>query len=104
VDAAEARAIRAVFGERTRSLPVTAAKSYFGDAGAGSGALELIAGLLALRHGRVFPILNCERPDPDCPIRPVLSRDAAPEAGDCFLKTSVTPQGQASALVVRRAA
>jgi 3-oxoacyl-[acyl-carrier-protein] synthase II len=104
VDAAEARAIRAVFGERTSTLPVTAAKSYFGDAGAGSGALELIAGLLALQHGRVFPVLNCEHPDPDCPIKPVLMRDEPPAAGDCFLKTSVTPQGQASAVVVRRAA
>ena len=104
VDAAEARAIRTVFGDRTRSLPVTAAKSYVGDAGAGSGALELIAGLLSLQHGRVFPILNCERPDSDCPISPVLVQDAALAAGDSFLKTSVTPQGQASALVVRRAA
>lgn len=104
VDSEEAGALRAVFGDQVRTLPVTAAKSYTGDAGAGSGILEIIAGLLALRHGRVFPVLNCRHPDPDCPINPVLSDHEPPPAGDSFLKTSVTPQGQASALIIAKAA
>lgn len=104
VDAEEARAIRAVFGDRTSTLPVTAAKSYTGDAGAGSGIMELIAGIQALRHGRVFPVLNCRDPDPGCPISPVRPERDPPDAGNCFLKISVTPQGQASSLIVRKAA
>jgi 3-oxoacyl-[acyl-carrier-protein] synthase II len=99
-DAEEAQAIRDVFQARRVPVPVTAAKSYFGNLGAGSGAVELIASLLALHHDRLFPILNCDTPDPECPIHAVRERDASP--GDSFINVNVTPQGQASAVVVRK--
>lgn len=101
VDAEEAAAIRCVFDDAGR-VAVAAAKGHFGDAGAGSGALELVAGILALQHGTLFPVLNCQTPDPACNLD--LVRDSSRPAGDCFLKISVTPQGQASALVIRAAA
>jgi 3-oxoacyl-[acyl-carrier-protein] synthase II len=101
-DAEEAAAIREVFGERAANLPVTAAKSYFGNLGAGGGIVELAASTLALGHDSLFPILNYETPDPECPIRAVTNGEAKP--GDSFLKLNVTPQGQASCLLVRRCA
>ncbi len=101
-DADEARAIREVFGDRAAKLPVTAAKSYFGNLGAGSAVVELVAGAMALQQGRLFPILNYRTPDPECPIAAVTSHDASP--GDCFLNLSVTPQGQASCVLVRKCA
>ena len=97
-DIEESRAIRTVFGSRADRLPIVAAKSYVGNAGAGGGAIELVASLLALEHGRLFPVLNCEDPDPECPIAPVTSCDV--EAGESFLNLSVTPQGQASCVLV----
>jgi 3-oxoacyl-[acyl-carrier-protein] synthase II len=100
-DIDEARAIRSVFGERTSKLPVTAAKSYFGNLGAGSGVVELIAGLLALRHGRLFPVLNLSAIDPDCAIHAIRPGEEA-AAGTSFLNLSVTPQGQASCTFIRR--
>lgn len=99
-DQDEARAIRDVFGDYSARLPVTAAKSYFGHLGAGSGLVELIAGVLALTHESLFPILNYETPDPDCPIRAVTQYGHP--AGDSFLNSSVTPQGQASCVAVKR--
>ncbi|HUY36070.1 MAG TPA: beta-ketoacyl-[acyl-carrier-protein] synthase family protein [Pirellulales bacterium] len=99
-DAEEARAIREVFGARADSLPVTAAKSYFGNLGAGGGLVELVASTLALQHGSLFPILNYETPDPECPIVAVTKADVP--SGDSFLNLSVTPQGQASCVMVRR--
>jgi 3-oxoacyl-[acyl-carrier-protein] synthase II len=99
-DVEEARAIRSVFGDRANELPVTAAKSYFGNLGAGSGVVELIASVLALRAGRLFPVLNFESPDPECPIHVAQAADTSP--GDSFLNLSATPQGQASAIVVGR--
>jgi len=53
-DSEEAQAIENVLGTRANNIPVTAAKSYFGNLGAGSGMVELIAGILALRHGWLF--------------------------------------------------
>lgn len=99
-DADEAWAIGQVFGSRAKPLPVTAAKSYFGNLGAGSGIVELIASLLAVQHDQLFPILNYTTPDPECPVAAVCNGDVRP--GASFINLSVTPQGQASAVIVRR--
>jgi 3-oxoacyl-[acyl-carrier-protein] synthase II len=99
-DVEEARAIGEVFAERARPVPVTAAKSYFGNLGAGGGVVELACSLLALWQGRLFPTLNYETPDPECPLSVVTANDATP--GESFLTLNVTPQGQAAAVAVRR--
>jgi 3-oxoacyl-[acyl-carrier-protein] synthase II len=98
-DAEEAGAVRGIFGERADAIPVTAAKSYFGNLGAGSGVVELIASTLALRNNRLFSVLNYETPDPECRLNVVR---APTDAGDCFLNLSVSPQGQASCVLVKR--
>jgi 3-oxoacyl-[acyl-carrier-protein] synthase II len=98
-DVEEAWAIRQVFGDRPEPLPVVAAKSYFGNLGAGGGLVELVASVMALGHGRLFPILNYEDPDPECPVAGVTEPGADP--GSSFVNLNVTPQGQASAVIVR---
>lgn len=99
-DIEEATAIGNVFGAAEQAPPVVAAKSYFGNLGAGSGMVEIIGSLLALQHDRLFPILNYETPDPECPVHAVTSDDVAP--GDSFLNVNVTMLGQAGAVVIRR--
>jgi len=99
-DAEEAWAIGRVFADRRRPIPVVAAKSYFGNLGAGSGMVELVAGVFALGHDRLFPVLNYRTPDPQCPVAAVTNGAMLP--GRSFINLSVTPQGQASAAVVGR--
>jgi 3-oxoacyl-[acyl-carrier-protein] synthase II len=99
-DVEEARAIRNVFGEKADDLPVTAVKSFFGNLGAASGVVELAASLLAFQHGRLPRVLNYRVPDPECPVRAVT--DDATSPGTAFVKLSVTPQGQAAAICIRR--
>jgi 3-oxoacyl-[acyl-carrier-protein] synthase II len=89
-----------VFGRRKTPLPVVAAKSYFGNLGAAGGLVELIASVLAMNHRRLFRTLNYETPDPDCPVH-VVARDGE-EPGDSFINLNLTPQGQGSAIAVRR--
>ena len=97
-DTAEAQGIHDVFGERT--IPVTAAKGHFGNLGAGSGALELIAGILSLRHQTLYPVLNFSSADSSCPISVVQDRDIP--SGDSFVKLAMSPQSQVSAVLVKR--
>jgi 3-oxoacyl-[acyl-carrier-protein] synthase II len=97
-DADEARAIREVFGSRADEVPVVALKSYFGNLGAGSAVVELVASAIALREGHLPRVLNYKTPDPNCPLS-VVSGDNMP-AGGSFLKLSVTPQGQAAVLYI----
>jgi len=98
-DRAEAAAVRDALGEAAGSVPTVAAKSHFGNLGAGSGLVEAAASILAMERGELFPVLNHQTPDPDCPIRPARRGDPA---GGSFVSAAVTPQGQAGALVFRR--
>ncbi|MBL9084207.1 MAG: beta-ketoacyl-[acyl-carrier-protein] synthase family protein, partial [Planctomycetales bacterium] len=98
-DEAEARAIGDVFGGLKPNVPVAAAKSYFGNLGAGSGIVELIAGTLALHNDQLFATRNYTTPDPACPLN-VVRETAAP--GASFLNLSVTPQGQATCTYVKK--
>jgi 3-oxoacyl-[acyl-carrier-protein] synthase II len=98
-DAREARGLRAALGAAGASLPVFAAKSYFGHLGAGSGVAELAASLLALRHGTLPATLNYEEPDPACPVA-VAARPRA-VLRPYFLKVGFTDPGQCAAVVVR---
>ena len=43
----------------------------------------------ASRHGQLFPVLNYETPDPECPISVVRSLEQAP--GDSFVNVNITP-------------
>ncbi|MCI0360007.1 MAG: beta-ketoacyl-[acyl-carrier-protein] synthase family protein [Planctomycetaceae bacterium] len=93
-DRIEAQAIRRTLGD----VPVTALKSYFGDLGSGSGAVELAASVLALASGRVPPTLNYETPDPDCPINVIHGGPLIAKSTALALNQSTT--GQAAALVL----
>ena len=98
-DSEEALAINAVFGSRSTPCPVTAAKSYFGNLGAGSGMVELISSLLAIEHDVLPGVMNYENPAPECPLLGVSSGQQ--RAGTSFVSLSVTPQAQAAAIYVR---
>lgn len=97
-DAQEATAFARVFG-RDVPPPVVAAKSYFGNLGAGGAIVEFISSVLALVHDRLFPIRNFDTPDSECPIRPASGED---RAGGSFINVNYSPQSQASAVVVTR--
>jgi 3-oxoacyl-[acyl-carrier-protein] synthase II len=99
-DAWEARGLRAALGGAADVVPVFAAKSYFGHLGAGSGAVELVASLLALAHGLLPATLNHDEPDPDCPI--TVAAAPRPVGRPYVLKVGVTDRGQCAALVCRK--
>ncbi len=97
-DASEASAISEHL-KGTPEVPVTAGKSYFGNLGAGSAAVEIALSLLAMEHQRLFPIRNLKNPIAQAQWRPAQASDAA---GDAFAHISYTLQGQASCLVIRK--
>ena len=96
-DACEAKAIAGLFG--AGKVPIVAAKANFGNLGAGGGMIELIASLLAQQQQSLFRLLNYETPDPECPILPA---EKDQPSGDVLVNVNVSPQAQASAVVVRR--
>jgi len=66
-DQVEAEAIHGLLD----NVPVIAPKSYFGNIGAGGGAIEMAVSLLAFQEGLLPVSLNYENPDPACPVNVV---------------------------------
>ncbi len=96
-DASEALAIADAIEPFRDTVAVTAAKSYFGNLGAGAAAVELICSLLALKHRHLFPILNLTEP---CPEATWEAAQAGQDPGSGFLHVSYTLQGQASSVAI----
>src|SRR5579872_1507715 len=67
-DAAETRAIRAVFGAHADRIAVSSTKSMMGHTFGAAGAIEAILCVLALREGILPPTINYREPDPDCDL------------------------------------
>ena len=67
-DVVETRAIKAVFGERARTVAVSSTKSMTGHLLGGSGGLETAIVALAVHHDIVPPTINYTTPDPECDL------------------------------------
>lgn len=96
-DPLEAQAIHDCLGD----VPVTAMKSYFGNLGAGGGAVETVASVLALQHNEVPRTLNYETPDPACPVN-VVHGESLVGAKPVAMILSQAGPGQAAAIILSR--
>ncbi|PYT11665.1 MAG: beta-ketoacyl-[acyl-carrier-protein] synthase II [Acidobacteria bacterium] len=67
-DVVETRAIKAVFGDRARTVAVSSTKSMTGHLLGGSGGLETAIVALAVHHDIVPPTINYTTPDPECDL------------------------------------
>jgi len=65
-DKYETIAIKKVFGEYSKEIPVSSTKSMTGHLLGAAGGVELITCLLAMEKGVIPPTMNYEYPDPDC--------------------------------------
>jgi len=67
-DKIETAAVKRLFGEHARKLPVSSTKSMTGHLLGGAGGLEAGLSVLALRDQILPPTINYEKPDPDCDL------------------------------------
>ncbi len=67
-DAIETTALKHVFGERARKVPISSTKSMTGHLLGGAGGLEAGISVLALRDQILPPTINYENPDPCCDL------------------------------------
>jgi 3-oxoacyl-[acyl-carrier-protein] synthase II len=67
-DIAEYKALLAVFGDRVHEIPIAATKSATGHLLGGTGALEAIFAILAIRDRIAPPTINLTQQDPDIPL------------------------------------
>jgi 3-oxoacyl-[acyl-carrier-protein] synthase II len=72
-DIAEYAALKAVFGDRTSSIPVSATKAATGHLLGGTGALEAVFAVLAVYERTAPPTINLENQDEQIPLDVVTS-------------------------------
>ena len=101
-DVVETRAIREVFGEHARHIPISATKALHGHLMGATGALEFIAALLALRHGVVPPTAHLWNPDPECDLDYVPLQRRELDGLDVVMSNSFGFGGNNAVLVARR--
>jgi 3-oxoacyl-[acyl-carrier-protein] synthase II len=100
-DSIETRAVKAVFGDAAKSIPVSSVKSMLGHLIAAAGAVELITCILAMRDSKIPPTINLHEPDPN------LDLDYVPNAArdrrvDVALSNSFGFGGQNDTVIIRR--
>jgi len=67
-DATETQAIKKVFGEYAKKIPVSATKSLTGHLLGAAGSTEAIFTILSIQNGLLPPTINYEEPDPECDL------------------------------------
>ena len=100
-DLIETKAIKAVFKERAKNIPVSSAKSMMGHLIGAAGAAELITCVLAIRDNIAPPTINLHDPDP------ALDLDYVPNVPrkckvDVAMKESFGFGGQNNVVIIKR--
>jgi 3-oxoacyl-[acyl-carrier-protein] synthase II len=67
-DVIETTALKRVFGERAKKVPISSTKSMTGHLLGGAGGLEAGISVLAIRDQILPPTINYETPDPECDL------------------------------------
>jgi beta-ketoacyl-acyl-carrier-protein synthase II len=67
-DLTETQVIKEVFQEHARRVAISSTKSMHGHTMGATGAIELVATVMAVERGLIPPTANYTRPDPDCDL------------------------------------
>ena len=103
-DQSETEAIKRVFGDRAREIPINSIKSMIGHSMGAAGAIELVTTTLALDTQVLPPTINYEEADPQCDLD-YITEGARRMGGSRPLRTAMSNSfgfgGNNAVLVVR---
>lgn len=102
-DAVETAAVKAVFGERARSIAISATKALHGHLLGAAGALECVLSLLAMQRAVALPTMHLQTPDPECDLDYVANSARNNFAARTMLSNSFAFGGTNAVLVLRAA-
>jgi len=98
-DQVETRAMKVVFGDYARRVPISSVKSMLGHLIAAAGATELITCVLALRDQVLPPTMHYRHPDPECDLDYIANAPRKARVRTC-MSNSFGFGGQNNSLIV----
>ena len=101
-DKTESAAVADAFGPHADKLMMSSTKSMHGHLIGGTGAVELLACIMALKDGIIAPTINYEEPDPECALD-VVPNEAREANVDVVLTNAFAFGGLNAVLALRTA-
>lgn len=101
-DKIETESIKSVFGSHASRIAISATKSSHGHLMGATGAVEMAATVLALKHQIVPPTAFWQERDPDCDLDHVSGQGRPMQGLEYALSNSFAFGGNNAALLVRR--
>ena len=100
-DKTECAAVADVFGPHADDLMISSTKSMHGHLIGGTGAVELLACIMALRDGVIAPTIGYEEPDPECTLE-VVPNEAREAKVEVALSNAFAFGGLNAVLALKR--
>ncbi|MHC4122417.1 MAG: beta-ketoacyl-[acyl-carrier-protein] synthase family protein [Planctomycetota bacterium] len=100
-DSVETKAIKAVFREKAKDVPVSSIKSVMGHLIGAAGAAELISCVLAIRENTLPPTMNLNDPDPELDLDYVPNEPRKHQV-DIAINESFGFGGQNNVFIIKR--
>jgi len=99
-DKTESAAVADVFGAHADKLMMSSTKSMHGHLIGGTGAVELLACIMAVRDGVIAPTIGYEEPDPECALD-IVPNEAREREVDVALSNAFAFGGLNAVLALR---
>ncbi|TKZ21164.1 beta-ketoacyl-[acyl-carrier-protein] synthase family protein [Shimia litoralis] len=100
-DKTECAAVADVFGQHADTLMISSTKSMHGHLIGGTGAVELLACIMALREGVIAPTIGYQEADPECALD-VVPNEAREADVDVVLSNAFAFGGLNAVLALRK--
>ncbi|MBL7129879.1 MAG: beta-ketoacyl-[acyl-carrier-protein] synthase family protein [Candidatus Omnitrophica bacterium] len=100
-DLIETEAIKDVFGEEAKKVPVSSIKSMVGESFSASGALSLAASVGAIENSFIPPTINNQEPDEECDLDIVPNKSRKRELENILINT-FGPSGTNTCTVISK--
>ena len=100
-DKTECAAVADVFGQHADHLMISSTKSMHGHLIGGTGAVELLACIMAVRDGVIAPTIGYQEPDPECALD-VVPNEAREQKVEVALSNAFAFGGLNAVLALRR--
>lgn len=100
-DKTESAAVADVFGSHADKLMISSTKSMHGHLIGGTGAVELLACIMALKDGIIAPTIGYQEPDPECALD-VVPNEAREATVETVLSNAFAFGGLNAVLALRK--